>query len=231
MHYNFLFNGCSWTFGSELEGIEDDRKYQNSHRFSHLVSKHFDKSYDNISIPGSNNDLITEDTIQWFEDGNTCDLAIIQFTVQVRTTYYDDNGKRFILTPYDNNAQFVKQYYETFYTNFLGYQNKNRNIFILEQYLNNKNIPYIFIHIEHSHLVDGDDNKYYKDKGWINYLKTRSMLNLLSLLDKKLYYCKKVPNIMKNEKIKYFGGTHPNELGHQKIAECLINEINKNQQD
>ena len=46
MHYNFLFNGCSWTFGAELEGITDNQEHSNQNLFndtkfyySHLLGR------------------------------------------------------------------------------------------------------------------------------------------------------------------------------------------------
>jgi hypothetical protein len=49
MHYNLLFNGCSFTYGWELGGINNDEEHQRTHRFSHLVAEHYGKTYNNIS--------------------------------------------------------------------------------------------------------------------------------------------------------------------------------------
>ena len=48
MHYNFLFNGCSITYGGELQGPDNDLEHQRTHRFSHLVGDHYNKTYTNI---------------------------------------------------------------------------------------------------------------------------------------------------------------------------------------
>ena len=109
MHYNFLFSGCSWTFGSELEGISDDQEHRRKHRYSHLIAKKYNKTYDNIAEGGSSNDRIIRKTIEWFEQGNTCDIAIIQFTLVCRIEYITEIEK--------------EQIYEAFICGYMSSQN------------------------------------------------------------------------------------------------------------
>lgn len=90
MHYNLLFNGCSFTEGAELQGITNNYEYRNTHRFSHVVSDLTGLTYANISKHGSSNKRILRTTVGWFEKGNTCDHATIQWTNRSRLEIFAD---------------------------------------------------------------------------------------------------------------------------------------------
>ena len=239
MHYNLLFNGCSWTYGSELEGIHKDREHQRTHRFSHLVAENLGMTYDNISKSGSNNDWITEKTIEWFETGNTCDIAIIQFTIDSRTNWYDDNEREYFIGPspssyyprLNSNKNIKKSvfvsnlYYKTFYSDIIGRKNRSKNLYILNQYLKNKNSKLIILDLPFTtQTIIGD-------KSW-EKLSNINAINICELLGYNKNYGKKTninPNYcidLMNKQFPHHTGTHPNELGHQKIANYLIEEIN-----
>lgn len=66
MHYNLLFNGCSFTQGSELQGKENNLEYRDQHRFSQVISNKTGLSHKNIAMGGSSNDRIARTTIDWF---------------------------------------------------------------------------------------------------------------------------------------------------------------------
>lgn len=244
MHYNFLFNGCSFTEGAELEGSDKDLEHQRTHRFSHLVGQHYNKTYDNISKCGKSNDWIVEKTINWFEEGNTCDLAVIQLTRAKRTIVYNDKNEPIdiiqpILTNCNtSNAVFYKNfiklklitnnYFKYVYSEYYGQQNFYKNLFFINEYLKSKKINVIYLildQLEYENMVNSGWKMYCND------IKVKSIVG--DLLPKqrqdksKKYYCQDF-----NNKYKYtdnhFNGTHPNEFGHQKIAEYIINEIDKN---
>jgi len=74
------FDGCSWTYGTELENPEQER-------FSKLICDHYGAEETNKSIPGGSNDrivrqLLTETDISQY------DLGIIQMTHPSRTEFY-----------------------------------------------------------------------------------------------------------------------------------------------
>jgi len=236
MHYNLLFNGCSWTYGAELEGPEKNYEYQKNHRFSNLVSNHFRMSYENISNCGVSNDGIVESTIDWFEKGNTCDIAIIQFTLNLRTIWYnkDDNNKEHHLNHFfkhkSHRISFIRNlYYKTFYSNLLGHQNYYKNLFFLEKYLTEKNIKYIFTKLSVSDQYEYDENN---DYGWKKYCSKIKVKLLKELIGKQSNFQKHTvvnENYCKdffNKDYPVLNGTHPSEIGHQKIANYLIEEIN-----
>jgi hypothetical protein len=235
MHYNFLFNGCSWTYGSELEGLNKDKEHQRTHRFSHLVAENLGMTYDNISDGGISNDWIVEKTIEWFNAGNTCDLAIIQFTTANRTIFYDENNKNkeYSFTPvlsvngkklYPEHISLkCSLYYKTFYSDLLGYQNFYKNVFILENFFKMKNINFIFMSI-----LNERKNKY--QRNWGTFCNTEDIKNIRALIGFKnnngfnyLYnenYCRDL-----SKSNNFLCGGHPNELGHQKIADYIILKI------
>lgn len=233
MHYNLLFNGCSWTYGAELEGMHKDREHQRTHRFSHLVAENLGMTYDNISKGGVSNDWIVEKTIEWFDEGNTCDIAIIQFTVVNRTIFYDDeDNKTYSILPFKKHhytKSFPKHiilksslYYKTFYSDMLGEQNLYKNIFLLENYFTSNNIKFVFITIDANHNHNSKSN-------WKNFCKTQSIENMRYLLGIKsnhgfdyLYN----ENYCLDRKRLSFGGGHPSEKGHKIIANYIIKELN-----
>jgi hypothetical protein len=243
MHYNLLFSGCSFTKGAELQGLEDDKEHQRTHRFSHLVADHFGKTYENIADSGASNDWIIEKTIKWFESGNTCDVAVIQFTHKQRVLWYDEiteecyniflaYANRLFSDGYlrkDSKMQFAfTLFYKHIYSDYLGVSNYYKNIFLLTNYLRSKNINYIFTTIE----IFTNPSNTWKELCTSTIRSVQSILaddtrsNSYKEYYKKTaqYYC---PDLKKYDEI--LNGTHPNELGHQKIAEYIIEEIRKNE--
>jgi len=252
MHYNLLFNGCSFTFGAELERF-GGREHLKSHRFSSLVSNHFNKTHDNIAIGGSSNDAIVERTIDWFRKGNTCDLAVIQFTFRERQLYYDYDEtsyeQEFFILPsgsvFNTGMDFkhnsflnphihldkhkakikikVNKYYSSFYSKELGNQNLHKNIFFLKTYFESHKIKYFFISLPPVEYCITDSYKHnLKLFSIIDYGKGNSILGKIIRSEN---FCK--PAIINNSmgKKTRFGGTHPSEIGHQKIANYIIGEI------
>lgn len=227
MHYNLLFNGCSFTFGAELEFV-GGMEYLKSHRFSHLVAENFKVTYDNIAISGSSNDLIVENTIKWFKEGNTCDIAVIQFSTKSRTIWYDENkNPHNILINTSNKHQnsnvrvLSKFYYKSFYSDILGDQNGCKNLFLLENYFEQHNIKYILLELSGININ--------VNCSWGKLCKNKKMKNILDLIGKENNVGKTKdfnPNYCVATGHKSNGsGSHPSELGHEKIAQYIIDEI------
>jgi hypothetical protein len=209
MHYNFFFNGCSITYGAELEGINNDIEHLKRHRSSHLVASHFNKTHSNIAVGGSTNDIIVKRTIDWFEDGNTCDMAIIQFTFKERVDWYDGNRLYPMGPNYKRDVPNYKLaqsfYYKTFYTDYLGNQNLYKNIFLLKTYFELKNIKHYFFGVQR-----GKQHQ----KGW-------------ELHCDRLFTIKEdIEEFKPDYDPKYqCPEYHPNELGHQVIANYIIEQV------
>jgi hypothetical protein len=241
MHYNLLFNGCSHTWGAELHGINFDQEYQRTHRYSHLVATHFGMTYDNIGLSGKSNDWIVEQTIKWFEEGNTCDMAVIQLTDKKRTiTYADDETEVDITQPtlkdnspaskilfkkFNYSRVISNIYFKNIYSEYLGQQNLYKNLFLINNYFKSKNIKVIFLSLR--------KQKYIKNTGWKKYCDHIKLKHIAGDIlpyvenDKdKIYYCQDYSyKYEQNSKFAWMNGAHPNEFGHQKIAQYIIEEM------
>ena len=77
------FDGCSWTWGAELENEKEER-------FSACVCDKLGAEESNFSICGGSNDRIVRNLMveKKIED---YDLAVIQMTYPARTEYWDEN--------------------------------------------------------------------------------------------------------------------------------------------
>jgi len=219
-----LFDGCSWTYGCELENIEEER-------WSTLVSNHFNTEHVNLSRWGKSNDGILRTTMHHCEN-HKVDLAVIQFTKNNRReilsgdSYYRmKHGKantlmdqasldyyKYLNTPEDNVANFFK------------------NKFLLEHYFKVHKIPYVFV------KINLKTTKYYSRKhsetdsvnpsSWQMMSDSSPVPCLYDVLggwnippyyDYETY---RKQNVKKE-------GTHPNAKGHRKIADFLISIIDR----
>lgn len=252
MHYNLLFNGCSYTQGSELQGKNDDFEYRDKHRYSQIISEKTGKTYANISMGGSSNDRITRETIEWFERGNTCDIAVIQFTTLIRAEYiskYARHPVNFtsshgVVTQWGTNNKKDHQdtreaynaYYKIFYNDNIGLYNFYKNLYILEQYFEKNNINHLFfkldinristfkLDIEDCKVRDNDGNvvDFYWQVGCKNrYSYITSIRGQIIDIHDKSNFTKDYSN----EGYRFLNGTHPSELGHQRIADYVMNMI------
>jgi hypothetical protein len=240
MHYNLFFNGCSFTEGGELEGPNRDLEYQRTYRFSHLVSENLGVNYINLASPGKSSDWIVENTVKWFEQGNTCDLAIIQFTAQKRTILYGKDRKEYhIFNPvlksqkeiYPTFSQdFIKianNYYKDIYTDYFGCQNLYKNLFFIHSYFKNKNIPAIFMKLFSNEITYNSGWKFRCKNIEITPI-VENIIPILPCHDKnKKYYCKDYTSLYSKNNLhaKVLTGTHPNEYGHQLISDYVISKI------
>jgi hypothetical protein len=201
---HILFNGCSYTWGDELEHREQDR-------FSTLVSNYYKASYNNISDCGRSNDAITRTTMEWFTAGNTCDLAIIQWTIISRIEGYNPQEKYVCVTtqtPYK-----WREYYTKYYHDQLGVDNLFKNYYLLEQYFIQQKIPYLF-------LLHDD---------WNKIITTTDSIWKQLIIKKDLHFLR--GNLSDNDCILDLNNNikpnkgHPNPLGHQKISQHIIDTI------
>jgi len=222
-----MFNGCSYTAGTELEGIDRNFEFLKEHRYSHIISKKTNKTYINISKPASSNDRIVRETINWFEEGNTCDFAIIQFSHITRYEWVADDGSYVVFLPKEDkytrsNNSFVRSmYYKSIYNTNFGINLFYKNLFLLEQYFKNKNINHYFIKLDY--CEDGYDNSKSMWKTFCTHHFNKIDSIIGSIIPPKKYssffYCKRYPDPL-------FPGSHPNALGHLKIADYLLEKIN-----
>ena len=91
-------NGCSFTYGADLENIDD--------RYSSFLSD----DVTNIGRGGQCNDLIVDRAINWLEN-NECDFVVIQFTMNTRFSMWR-SGKWISIRPGKALDKITKFYYE-----------------------------------------------------------------------------------------------------------------------
>ena len=221
MHYSLFFNGCSYTLGGELEGVSNNIEYRRLKRFSHLVGEHFKTDYINIATSGKSNDWIVEQTINWFEQGNTCDVAVIQFSKKNRHLLYDKRSFEYHIIP-RSTEKIADIFYKEIYTDYLGEQNYYKNLFLLNEYIKKIKTKIIFLTLE-KNMNSSVSTWGLKCKD----IKITSMVETIIPDDRK-YYCRnysKIYEFTKDKKYKLLTGSHPNELGHKLIANYVINEI------
>tara|TARA_S200002703_G_scaffold18305_1_gene14970 strand:- start:78 stop:782 length:705 start_codon:yes stop_codon:yes gene_type:complete len=230
MHYNLLFNGCSYTWGGELEGINKDIEHRLTHRFSHLVSEKTGLTYTNISRSGSSNERILRTTAEWFEEGNTCDHAIIQWTNRNRVEYFSEKQvKNHHDTPrYYNIYSTIKSFNQlgkSIQESFIHIQNdsndqnnQDRCMYWMEHLLKDKcSFDYLKLQKESKEVF-----KEYYETGTYYKHRTKFPITYINddiLNESRIFYCSRIegyPNL---------GGGHPNALGHRRIAEYIINNF------
>lgn len=236
---NFLFCGDSYTWGEELQGPEGNHTRRINQRFSHVVSTALNKTYENISHSGRSNDWIVKKTIQWFEAGNSCDTAIIQFSHPKRWIWYDMNGnthhmpgnytrkEKYLLKNFEKQ-EAQKAYFEFISSRYLSQDNYWKNMFLLRNYLKDKCDT---IHLTLTVAPRGVVGKDYKKNFWYQCVGDVKIIELQPLLymgsEKNIEnWCPELrDDTLDDNNNKRFSGTHPSAKGHQKIAESILNVI------
>ena len=105
-----LFDGCSYTFGGELENPEKDA-------FPHLISRMGlmngakSRNYRSIAKCGKSNDGILRTTLDFCEK-NPVSLAVIQFTVYSRREIFDNKKNGYFFISAQNNDEGSVEYYK-----------------------------------------------------------------------------------------------------------------------
>ena len=220
---HIFFNGCSYTWGDELENREEER-------YSRVVSTHYNAQETNIAANGNSNDAIARTTMEWFAQGNTCDLAVIQWTVISRFETYK---KEYIPVTVQNNR--FKSFYADYYEDKVGVDSAFKNAYLLEQFFISRGIKYVFLW--HDCFIDWSLRIERNNKGesWKEYDKFDTMLDTpcvwRDLLNKKEFNFMRADlehedrSILKFETDFVTSKGHPNPQGHQKIAQRIISQV------
>lgn len=206
---HLLFNGCSYTWGDELENKLEER-------FSTLVANHYQAEHANISDCGRSNDAIARTTMEWFADGNTTDLAIIQWTIISRFEGYDDLNKKYFHVTVDKKSKW-EHFYKNYYYDQLGVDCLFKNYYLLEQFFIANNIKYVFMfHDCWSNTIINLDSV------WKKFIIKKDFHFLRGMFSQN---CILINPLIDDCHFKGTKGGHPNALGHQAISNYLIKEI------
>ena len=212
-HYDLFFCGDSWTYGGELDQLNPELyEYRRENRFSNIVSKKLNKTHYTIARGGVGNDWIVQHTVDWIEKGNSCDIAVIQFTANSRISFF--YKKEYYSTQL---IEIEKEIPEILTDDYNAYQNYKKNLFFIDLYLKSKNIKPIYLTIQERQKFNRSKHKF-----WESYCKDIRVQNLCHIMDfdKKNNYIK--PQLSIN---KTLNGGHPSVKGHIEIADYLINTI------
>jgi len=226
MKTHLFFCGDSDTWGAELEGLEGDHARRETLRFSNLVAQDLEKTHHNISKSGACNDWIVKNTIDWFEAGNVCETAVIQFSEPRRWGYYDKNGV------YENmanqkgwNVDYVTKedqiqahhaYFESVWSLHLELDNYYKNLFFLHNYLQYK-CKVIFNTLTKRPKLGQGKYETVKSNSWYDLCKNIAVGEHARLINGE-----RCPHI---DHAKGLGGTHPNPQGHRNIADDILRRL------
>ena len=181
-----LFDGCSWTFGAGV-----DPQY----RFSNLIGGV------NIGECGKSNDGILRTTINYIESNSNIDTVIVQWTHNLRTEFrkpdapaYDFIGRAAVDRATGYRQKIAELYYKNIYNDNHGLDNFYKNKFLMETYLQSKNLKYFMLTIDE------------EPKGIKSTWRSSYPYNIRSLVGH---------NTLRK------GGGHPNQRGHQLISDFI----------
>lgn len=199
---NILFNGCSYTWGDELE----DR----TKRFSDLIGGV------NISGCGRSNDGIARTTVDWFKHNeyfaSTLDLVVIQWTIMSRMEFYHEEQRYVNILNREKNKKVYdkhwKYWYDNCYNDQFGVDNLYKNVFLIKNYLESLNIKYFFLFHDcwFEHL--------FMDSSWKTFLPRHVIRGHAQHTNTILPHKSICPEC-------YMPKDHPSEKGHQLIADYI----------
>ena len=208
----FLFSGCSYTWGDELENYLVER-------YSKLVSDHYQERSINISECGISNDTIVRRTIEFLENVST-EVVVIQFTVQQRLELFNEKGDIVISTPQSIRTKQQQVYYKDVYTDQVGAENLWKNVFLWDSYCKEKGQKYVSLLADHY-----DDAIRFPDRlfenGFGHWRKMCRDCMPTMLNNGVLGLMRQYPQHYANG----VRGGHPSAKGHKKMADKVVELI------
>ena len=206
---DLFFCGDSFTWGEELQGTDNNHRRRERERFSGVLSDMLGKTHENISRSGTSNDWIVKKTIEWFEAGNSCDTAIIQFSHEKRWIRYDEVGKPHHMPAHTGTCKLT------------ALNNYWKNMFLIRNYLKDK---CKIVHLSLTTAPYGTIGKDYKKNFWYKCVGDVSILELKPLLrsDKENWCPNLNSDILDDNNNKRFSGSHPSAKGHKIISETIL---------
>ena len=202
-----LFDGCSYTYGDELENPEKDA-------YPHLVARMglmegaAPRSYISIGECGKSNDGILRTTLEFCEK-NPVSIAVIQFTkISRREVMRPWRINKYWNVHPNNEDDLSIEYYKNIQTLNDDVANYHKNKFLLENYFNKKNIRYFFLNLEKRKFMRG-----YTPSSWSHMVNKEPVIHIKDILGGQRWHPEN-----------YVTG-HPNKRGHEIIAKCVYENI------
>ena len=159
----------------------------------------------NIGECGKSNDGILRTTINCLERNHMIDTVIIQWTVNLRTEFrkpdapaYDFIGRAAVDRATGHRKKIASEYYKNIYNSNHALDNFYKNQFLMETYLRSKNLRYYMM------TIDEEPEGFGSVWGSSYPTKIRNLFGDHTVRD---------------------GGGHPNQDGHQLIADHICANI------
>ena len=178
----------------------------------------------NIAKSGASNDLICRETIKWIVKNGSPDYVVVQWTFVNRTEILlDDTDKSLFLTPemikgkmWTEFQPIAQAYYEKVHSTKGAWSNYFKNMFLLQEFLENRNIQYKFFRVQPIDIIQRRSIE-----PWKGLCKDPFPHNLMDDLGgfRKL----KPYWVQRTEEL--YSGSHPSAEGHRKIAEVIKNAL------
>lgn len=201
-----FYFGCSFTAGAELA--------EQKNAWPYLLSKKLEDSVPvNFAQHGSSNSTIVKNTITKTQEQKP-DLVIVAWTTPLRVELSDSTGLAKSYNVHDDN-NFIQQYYAEYYTDTLALINWYKDVFLLQNYLENNNIDFKFCSAFGAKTLYQELYPVYTEvRTWHNMIDWNHFLGFpeMDFID----WTANTP---------IGSGGHPLEQGHQLIAEKLYEHL------
>ena len=191
------FDGCSFCWGGELKEEEE--------RYSKLVCNALGAHESNMSRQGSSNFRIARQCLVRY-NMKDYDLAVIQLTYNSRNEFWDTERSRFTqfsVNLAESKGKLYNRFYKDIYDPFYGDMYEYMFATAIRDHCKVMGIPLILLTVGVS-----ENNK---------VSKTRSM-------DKKIDWDIDITELLQWDCYAPLG--HPNQKGHQKIANKILEIVN-----
>tara|TARA_Y100001963_G_C6792335_1_gene456280 strand:- start:3170 stop:3844 length:675 start_codon:yes stop_codon:yes gene_type:complete len=210
-----LYSGCSVTYGDELQGpeeTEEGHKNRLAKRYSALVGL----PHVNIARCGISNDIMVMETIDLLEKNSSFDFVIAQFITPERISYWDGFMWNHIMPHNSDKVIPAKMWYKWLDCDEQRMMNLWKNVYLLEQYLEKRDIPHYFWRVSYTDPAKNKviENTYWKASKWKNMTIHTDLIGRRR--DNPENYAPDLRNI--NHR---FGGGHPGEAGHRVFADHI----------
>jgi len=207
------FDGCSWTYGCELDNPEQQR-------FSKLICDYFGAEETNLAVQGGSNDkivrkLLTETDISQY------DLGIIQMTHPSRTEFYTKRCWIPMNIQYDYVSWNLENTEKNILSRFAcwnwGQQSEMDTMkHAWKEY---------YIHIVTNKFLDNKEHIH------IQTIKDHFKANGVPLILMTINHCTNLPDkfdirLTDQKSYPLAPGRHPNKEGHHMIFHDILNFIN-----
>jgi len=201
-----LFDGCSYTYGDELENPEKDA-YPHLVARMGLMSKDIARDYVNLGECGKSNDGILRTTLEFCEK-NEVDIAVIQFTSFSRRELKRIRTNKYFHITAENRDEGSLEYYKHLQNVDDDVANFHKNKFILENYFKNNNIRHYFLNLQNMNKLG-----FHNYSSWCEIGCKEPIMNVRQILGRR-----------RTHPENYVTG-HPSKRGHELLAKHIYENI------